>query len=199
MDDKFLRDKVNDDNIEVPESLLPENIAKLIDTYDTSVENKGDDADCKMNAQGDDGENVEKNPGKHTNIKCFRGVASHMKSFALAAAAVIVVVAGASMATRINSNKSSGEVHTDECSFCTTIQETTAIMETQAAEDISMKKSKYDELYEKLVQGYGGFDDENYILNDADGYTFEDEQTGAVMITRETMIRRRGSPKAIFL
>lgn len=179
MDDKFLRDKVNDDNIEVPESLLPENIAKLIDTYDTSVENKGDDADCKINAQGDDGENVEKNPGKYTNIKCFRGVTGHMKSFALAAAAVIVVVAGASMATRINSDKTSGEVQTDEGSFCTTIQETTAIMETQAAGDMSMKKSKYDELYEKLIQGYGGYDDGKYILNDVGDYVFEDEQTGA--------------------
>ena len=31
MDDKFLRDKINDDNIEIPESLLPENISKLLE------------------------------------------------------------------------------------------------------------------------------------------------------------------------
>lgn len=171
MDDKFLRDKINDDDIEVPEPLRPENIAKLLDA-DVSVRNGMKDADGKINAQGfDDG----KNSGKHTDVKRFRSMAGHIKSLALAAAAIIVVVTWASMATRINSNKTSGEVQTDEGSLCTTIQETTAIMETRAAGDMSMKKSKYDELYEKLVQGYAGYDDGKYILNDVDGYPSGDE------------------------
>lgn len=177
MDDKFLRDKINDDDIEVPEPLRPENIAKLLDADDVSVRNEMEGADGKISAQGfDDGKNGE-NSRKHTDVKRFRSMAGHIKSLALAAAAIIVVVAWASMATRINSNKTSGEVQTDEGSFCTTIQETTAIMETQAAGDMSMKKSKYDELYEKLVQGYAGYDAGKYILNDVDGYPSGDETT----------------------
>lgn len=37
MDDKFLRDKINDDNIEIPESLLPENISKLLEKSEEKV------------------------------------------------------------------------------------------------------------------------------------------------------------------
>ena len=37
MDDKFLRDKLNEDDMEVPESLLPENISKLLENNAKNV------------------------------------------------------------------------------------------------------------------------------------------------------------------
>lgn len=73
MDDKFLRDKINESDIEVPESLLPENISKKLD------------ADVKKSRKN-----------KMSRIVRYAG------SFALAAAAVVVVVAGAGNGGRAN-------------------------------------------------------------------------------------------------
>ena len=45
MDDKFLRDKINDDNIEIPESLLPENISKLLEKSEEKVNGLAGESD----------------------------------------------------------------------------------------------------------------------------------------------------------
>lgn len=79
MDDKFLRDKINESDIEVPESLLPENISKKLD------------ADVKKSKKN-----------KMNRIVRYAG------NFALAAAAVVVVVAGAGSGERANEKTGSG-------------------------------------------------------------------------------------------
>ena len=79
MDDKFLRDRIRDDEVDVPESLLPENISKKLDA----------------------GADNTKKQGVKTLSRNIRG-------FALAAAAVIVVAAGASMVSRLSPRSTSG-------------------------------------------------------------------------------------------
>ena len=79
MDDKFLRDRIRDDEVDVPESLLPENISKKLDA----------------------GADNTKKQGVKTLSRNIRG-------FALAAAAVIVVAAGASMVSRLSPKNTSG-------------------------------------------------------------------------------------------
>lgn len=52
MDDKFLRDKINDDNIEIPESLLPENISKLLEKSEEKVNGLAGESDIDGRAKG---------------------------------------------------------------------------------------------------------------------------------------------------
>ena len=111
MDDKFLRDKINDDNIEIPESLLPENISKLLEKSEEKV-NGLVESDMDGRAEGTNenivdtksinekavNESDKKNREKRQMIK-------YLRSCALAAAALIVVLAGASMMGRLRENK----------------------------------------------------------------------------------------------
>ena len=138
MDDKFLRDKINESDIEVPESLLPENIsAKLDADVDKSRKNK-------MNR-----------------------IVKYAGSFALAAAAVVVVVAGAGSGGRANekaspTNGNDSGIYKNEA--VQERQDETTAQETQAAG--SMSDSKYDELYEILIKRSGYYDG-YYIMNDS--------------------------------
>jgi len=100
MDDKFLRDKINDDNIEIPESLLPENISKLLEKSEEKV-NGLVESDMDGRAEGTNenivdtksinekavNESDKKNREKRQMIK-------YLRSCALAAAALIVVLGG---------------------------------------------------------------------------------------------------------
>lgn len=104
MDDKFLRDKINDDNIEIPESLLPENISKLLEKSEEKVNGLAGESDIDGRGEGTNenivnikginektvNESDKKNREKRQMIK-------YLRSCALAAAALIVVLAGASM------------------------------------------------------------------------------------------------------
>ena len=152
MEDKFLRDKMNNDNIEVPESLLPENVLKKLDS------------------------NVKKSKKNRMS-----GIARYAGSFALAAAAIVVVGIGAATAGRLNSGKntatdgSKSEMPAAGKDMSAAMEETTTCETMQTVENTDMYKTKYDELYDKLVGEYvydittdGGY----YIANDvqyADG------------------------------
>ena len=186
MDDKFLRDKINDDNIEIPESLLPENISKLLEKSEEKVNGLAGESDIDGRVEGTNenivnikginektvNESDKKNREKRQMIK-------YLRSCALAAAALIVVLAGASMMGRLRENKYTAADQTGNpvpgTDMPETMEETFVCGTTQAAGDTDMNKTKYDELYDKLVCGNaynittdGGY----YITNDvqaADG------------------------------
>ena len=141
MDDKFLRDRIRDDEVDVPESLLPENISKKLDA----------------------GADNTKKQGVKTLSRNIRG-------FALAAAAVIVVAAGASMVSRLSPKNTSGsneDMYEYEKMLETTDEETTGVT-------AGMEMTIYDELYEKLI-GRNYIDNGYYILNDS-GITGSEEK-----------------------
>lgn len=176
MNDKFLRDKINEDDIEVPESLLPENISKLLENnvknvrkYSTVKEVSEDDSVKEVNKDGNvqnvmgtaDEKTVNELDKRHRK----RGSTfKYIRSCALAAAALIVVLVGTSTVTRLreNGNKSATAAGADI--FEKEIEGTT-VGETKAVGDTDMDRTKYDELYDKLVRGntYG-----DYIMNDGD-------------------------------
>lgn len=134
MDDKFLRDRIRDDEVDVPESLLPENISKKLDAVADNTKKQG-----------------------------VKTLSRNIRSFALAAAAVIVVVAGASMVSRLSPKNTSGsneDMYEYEKMLETTTEETTGVT-------AGMEMTIYDELYEKLI-GRNYIDDGYYIRNDSD-------------------------------
>lgn len=186
MNDKFLRDKINEDDIEVPESLLPENISKLLENnaknvrkYSTVKEVSEDDSVKEVNQDGNvqnvmgtaDEKAVNELDKRHRK----RGSTfKYIRSCALAAAALIVVLVGTSTVTRLreNGNKSATAAGADI--FEKEIEGTT-VGETKAVGDTDMDRTKYDELYDKLVRGntYG-----DYIMNDG-GYEVDMAPTQA--------------------
>lgn len=134
MDDKFLRDMIKDDEVDVPESLLPENISKKLDAGADNTKKQG-----------------------------VKKLSRNIRSFALAAAAVIVVAAGASMVSRLSPKNTSGsneDMYEYEIGLETTTEETTRVT-------AGMERTIYDELYEKLI-GRNYIDDGYYILNGSD-------------------------------
>lgn len=134
MDDKFLRDRIRDDEVDVPESLLPENISKKLDAGADNTKKQG-----------------------------VKTLSRNIRSFALAAAAVIVVAAGASMVSRLSPKNTSGsneDIYEYEKMLETTTEETTGVT-------AGMEMTIYDELYEKLI-GRNYIDDGYYIRNDSD-------------------------------
>ena len=134
MDDKFLRDRIRDDEVDVPESLLPENISKKLDAGADNTKKQG-----------------------------VKTLSRNIRSFALAAAAVIVVAAGASMVNRLSPKNTSGsneDMYEYEKMLETTTEETTGVT-------AGMEMTIYDELYEKLI-GRNYIDDGYYIRNDRD-------------------------------
>ena len=73
MDDKFLRDKINDDNIEIPESLLPENISKLLEKSEEKVNGLAGESDIDGRGEGTN-ENIVNIKGINDKISqklCF--------------------------------------------------------------------------------------------------------------------------------
>ena len=134
MDDKFLRDRIRDDEVDVPESLLPENISKKLDAGADNTKKQG-----------------------------VKTLSRNIRSFALVAAAVIVVAAGASMVSRLSPKNMSGsheDMYEYEKMLETTTEETTGVT-------AGMEMTIYDELYEKLI-GRNYIDDGYYIRNDSD-------------------------------
>ncbi len=187
MDDKFLRDRISGDNIEVPESILPENIAKLLEENGSNLEDKEEkiiENDVvgrrKNNIRHDAEKNTEECDEAKRKIK-NKNIYRYIKSCALVAAALIVVIAGTSVVERFANKANEDTVGVDMSAD--KVMETgagrTALEETtQAAGDMGMKKTKYDELYEKLVQGkniYDGY----YIINDEEMYPLNESDTEA--------------------
>ena len=179
MDDKFLRDKINDDNIEIPESLLPENISKLLEKSEEKVNGLAGESDIDGRAKGTNenivnikginektvNESDKKNREKRQMIK-------YLRSCALAAAALIVVLTGASMMGRLRENKYTAAGQNGNpvpgTDMPETMEETFVCGTTQAAGDTDMNKTKYDELYDKLVRGnaYNITTDGGYYITD---------------------------------
>lgn len=177
MNDKFLRDKINEDDIEVPESLLPENISKLLEgnaknvrKYSTVKEVSEDDSVKEVNQDGN-----AKNMMKTADEKAVNELGKkrrksgstfkYIRSCALAAAALIVVLVGTSTVTRLRENGNKSATASGEDIF-EKEKEGATTRETNAVGDTDMDRTKYDELYDKLVRGntYG-----DYIMND-EGY-----------------------------
>lgn len=184
MDDKFLRDKINDDNIEIPESLLPENISKLLEKSEEKV-NGLVESDMDGRAEGTnenivDTKSINEKAANESDKKNRekRQMIKYLRSCALAAAALIVVLAGTSMMGRLRENKYTAADQTGNPVPGTGMPETFVCGTTQATGDTDMNKTKYDELYDKLVRGnvYNITTDGGYYIADdvqaADGESF---------------------------
>lgn len=96
----------------------------------------------------------------------------YLRSCALAAAALIVVLTGASMMGRLRENKYTAAGQNGNpvpgTDMPETMEETFVCGTTQAAGDTDMNKTKYDELYDKLVRGnaYNITTDGGYYITD---------------------------------
>lgn len=176
MDDKFLRDKLNEDDMEVPESLLPENISKLLENnaknvrkYSTVKEVSEDDGVKEVNQDGNAQNVMETADEKAVNELGKRrrkreSTFKYIRSCALAAAALIVVLIGTSTVTRLHENGNKNAASSGADIFEKKIEGTTN-EETNAVGDTDMDRTKYDELYDKLVRDNTYRD---YIMNDVD-------------------------------
>lgn len=176
MDDKFLRDKLNEDDMEVPESLLPENISKLLENnaknvrkYSTVKEVSEDDGVKEVNQDGNAQNVMETVDEKAVNELGKRrrkreSTFKYIRSCALAAAALIVVLIGTSTVTRLHENGNKNAASSGADIFEKKIEGTTN-EETNAVGDTDMDRTKYDELYDKLVRDNTYRD---YIMNDVD-------------------------------
>ena len=184
MDDKFLRDKINEDDIEVPESLLPENISKLLEGSAEGVKKEGNVKDVReyigvkeLSEYGNTKNMVETADEKAVNVlgknrRKSGSTLKYIRSCALAAAALIVVLVGTSTVTRLRENGNKTATAAGEDVF---EKEGATNRETDAVGDIDMDRTKYDELYDKLVRGNIYRD---YIMNDG-GYEADMAHTQA--------------------
>lgn len=171
MDDKFLKDRIDNDDVEIPESLRPENISGLLDKSMEDMKHKGlyDTDDDNVNVTQGGKEKYDKENGKRK----VRNMRKYIKSCALAAAALIVVVTGASIMPTLGNKKTGSSIMDngmDMEGLETNMQETAVLETTQAAGNADMKRTKYDELYEKLTQVNDIYDGGNYVIEDYVNY-----------------------------
>ena len=153
MDDKFLRDKLNEDDMEVPESLLPENISKLLENnaknvrkYSTVKEVSENDGVKEVNQDGNAQNVMETADEKAVNELGKRrrkreSTFKYIRSCALAAAALIVVLIGTSTVTRLHENGNKNAASSGADIFEKKIEGTTN-EETNAVGDTDMDRTK---------------------------------------------------------
>lgn len=162
--------------MEVPESLLPENISKLLENnaknvrkYSTVKEVSENDGVKEVNQDGNAQNVMETADEKAVNELGKRrrkreSTFKYIRSCALAAAALIVVLIGTSTVTRLHENGNKNAASSGADIFEKKIEGTTN-EETNAVGDTDMDRTKYDELYDKLVRDNTYRD---YIMNDVD-------------------------------